>query len=63
MCKIKNVRQEGRPQRQHAVQFHLDEVSTKCRSPLERKGDLGLPGAGVGMGVNGVWAPDTSYSA
>lgn len=32
-------------------------------SPLERKGDLGLPGAGVGMGVNGVWAPDTSYSA
>ena len=32
-------------------------------SLLERKGGLGLPGAGVGMGVNSVWAPDTSYSA
>lgn len=32
-------------------------------SLLEQQGGPGLPGAGVGMGVNCVWAPDTSYSA
>lgn len=42
------------PKTTHRI-THLDEVSTKCKS-VERKGDLGLPGAGVGMGVNGVWA-------